>query len=71
MKASEARAMLRHWHATAMPVFEVSARGRVYRVLAENKFRAIQRGMELYSDEFGGHAGSSEWTVRQITHVTH
>lgn len=62
--------MLRHWHETALPVFDVSARGRVYRVMAENKFRAIQEGMMRYSEEFGGHAGSSEWTVRQVTHAT-
>jgi len=69
MKASEARALLRHWHATAMPVFDVSARGRVYRVLADNPAGAIRRGIELYAAEFGPIVPTTHWTVRKLTHT--
>lgn len=69
MKASDARAMLRHWHETAMPVFDVSARGRVYRVAAISPHGAILEGMKLYAAEFGAHVDESFWTVRKLTHT--
>lgn len=65
---NDARAQLRRLHAAALPVFDVAARGRVYRVSAPDAIRAIQAGMQRYSDEFGAHVGSQYWTARQLTH---
>lgn len=64
-----ARAMLRQLHASARPVFDVSARGRIYRVLADNPAGAIRRGIELYAAEFGPIVPATLWTVRKLTHT--
>jgi len=66
---ADARALLRYWHENAMPVFDVSARGRVYRVAAISPYRAILEGMKLYADEFGAHIDPPFWTVRKLTHT--
>lgn len=71
MNAKQARELLRYWHETATPVFEVSARGRVYRMLAKNHASAVQRAMELYADEFGPVIPAEQWTARKVSHVTH
>lgn len=69
MNAKQARALLRYWHENAMPVFDVSARGRVYRVAAISPHGAILEGMKLYAAEFGARVDASFWTVRKLTHT--